>query len=130
MSMPVAPPHILIADDEHGQRVLLDMLLSTENYQITALADGREVLTYLQTHTPDLVVLDIKMPYVDGLQICERMKRIQRLKNVPVLIVTGLRDEQTTEMLKWVKPDAVIYKPLSGKDFRATVRALLATKQG
>jgi len=128
--MSPAPLHILIADDEHGQRVLLDMLLSTENYQITALSDGREVLTYLQTHTPDLVVLDIKMPYVDGLQICERMKRIQRLKNVPVVIVTGLRDEHTTEMLKWVKPDAVIYKPLSGKNFRETIRALLAAKQG
>jgi len=113
--MSAAPPHILIADDEHGQRVLLDMLLSTENYQVTALTDGREVLTYLQTHTPDLVVLDIKMPHIDGLQICERMRRIQRLKKVPVAIVTGLRDEHTSEMIKWVKPDAVIYKPLAAR---------------
>lgn len=127
--MPAAP-QILIADDELGQRVLLDMLLSTENYQITALSDGREVLTYLQTHTPDLVVLDIKMPHIDGLQICERMKRIQRLKKVPVVIVTGLQDEQTTEMIRFVKPDAVIYKPMSGKNFRETIRALLAAKQG
>lgn len=127
--MPAAP-QILIADDELGQRVLLDMLLSTENYQITALSDGREVLTYLQTHTPDLVVLDIKMPHIDGLQICERMKRIQRLKKVPVVIVTGLQDEQTNEMIRFVKPDAVIYKPMSGKNFRETIRALLAAKQG
>jgi len=70
------------------------------------------------------------MPHIDGLQSCERMKRIQRLKKVPVVIVTGLQDEQTTEMIRFVKPDAVIYKPMSGKNFRETIRALLAAKQG
>jgi CheY-like chemotaxis protein len=124
------PAHILIADDEQGQRVLLELLLSADNYQVTALSDGRDVLAYLQKHTPDLVVLDIKMPYIDGLQICDRMKRVQRLKNVPVVIVTALKDEQTAAMIKWVKADAVVYKPLSGKNFRETIKRLLAAKAG
>ncbi len=117
---------VLVADDLEGQRMVLDMLLSADGYVVHAVADGREALEYLKEHTPDLAVLDVNMPHVSGIDVCDRMKRVPRLKDVPVIILTVLKDERTGQMARLAKADRVIIKPLEGKDFRATVRELLA----
>jgi CheY-like chemotaxis protein len=122
-----APYTILIADDQNGQRVVLDMLLSLEGYQLELVADGREALDYLKDHTPDLAILDIDMPFLTGIEICDRMRRVPRLRPVPVIILTGLRDESSLTMARLVQADRVIMKPLEGKDFREIVRELIST---
>lgn len=117
---------ILVVDDQVGQRVILDMLLTLDGYEVVALEDGREALAYLKENTPSLVILDINMPYLSGTEICSRMKRIQRLSNVPVIILTGMRDQKSLTEAKLAKADEVILKPLEGKNFRATVKSLLS----
>lgn len=119
---------ILVADDIEGQRLLLEMLLSVDGYEIKTVSDGKEALEYLRDHTPDLAILDVKMPHVSGLQVCDRMKRIPRLRGVPVIVLTALRDEQTATEARMAQADRVVFKPLEGKDFRATVRELLASR--
>jgi CheY-like chemotaxis protein len=116
---------ILVADDQEGQLAVIDMLLSLDGYRTVAVADGREALAWLKTHTPDLAILDVKMPHVDGLDVCYRMKSVSRLQAVPVVILTAMRDTATLEGARAAGADAVVRKPLSGKDFRATVRELL-----
>lgn len=116
---------ILIADDLQGQRLVLDMLLSADGYRVEAVEDGREALEYLKHHTPDLAILDVNMPHVSGIDVCHRMKRVPRLKDVPVIILTVLKDERTQEEARLARADRVVLKPLEGKDFRATVRDLL-----
>lgn len=125
--MAEGPHTILVADDQDGQRVVLDMLLSLEGYQLEMAADGREALEYLKDHTPDLAILDIDMPFVTGIEICDRMRRVPRLRPVPVIILTGLRDESSLTMARLVQADRVIMKPLEGKNFRELVRELIAT---
>lgn len=120
------PAKILVADDVEGQRVILEMLLTVDGYDVHAVEDGRAALAYLKDNTPDLAILDVLMPHVGGLEVCHRMKRIARLKDVPVIILTALRDDQTREEARLVHADRVVYKPLTGKDLRATVRELLA----
>jgi CheY-like chemotaxis protein len=120
------PTRILVADDIEGQRLVLEMLLSADGHVVDTVEDGRAALDYLKTTTPDLVILDVAMPFVSGIDICHRMKRIPRLKDVPVIILTALRDERTREMARVARADAIVTKPLEGKDFRATVRDLLA----
>ena len=115
-----------MADDAEGQRMVLDMLLSADGHTVDAVEDGRAALDYLKQTTPDLVILDVAMPFVTGIDICHRMKRIPRLKDVPVIILTVLKDERTREMARVARADAIILKPLEGKDFRAKVRELLA----
>ncbi len=117
---------ILVADDVEGQRLVLDMLLSADGHIVDTVEDGRAALDYLKTTTPDLVILDVAMPYMSGIDICHRMKRIPRLKDVPVIILTALKDEHTREMARFARADAIVTKPLEGKDFRAAVRDLLA----
>jgi len=123
--MPDGPAKILVADDVEGQRVILEMLLTVDGYEVHAVEDGREALEYLKDHTPDLAILDVLMPHVGGLEVCHRMKRIARLRSVPVIILTALRDAQTREEARIVHADRVVHKPLTGKDLRATVRELL-----
>lgn len=118
-------PTILVADDQEGQRAVVDMLLSVDGYRVVTVDDGRQALDWLSKNTPDLAVLDVRMPHLDGIEICRRIKKVSRLRAVPVIILTGMRDEATTAASKAAGADAVVLKPLEGKDFRATVRALV-----
>ena len=118
-------PTILVADDQAGQRAVVDMLLSVDGYRVVTVDDGRQALEWLSKNTPDLAVLDVRMPHLDGIEICRRMKKVSRLHAVPVIMLTGMRDEATAAGAKAAGADAVVHKPLEGKDFRATVRALV-----
>lgn len=120
------PPTILLAEDEASYAVVVEMLLEADGYQVAKVADGREALTWLREHTPSLAVLDVAMPHMTGLEVCARMKRVSRLKHVPVVILTALRDNGTREGAREAKADALVLKPLEGKDFRSLVRRLLA----
>jgi CheY-like chemotaxis protein len=121
-----APAVILVADDQEGQLVLVDMLLSIEGYEVVTVQDGREALEWLSKNTPDAAILDVQMPFVDGIEVCRRIKAVKRLKHVPVAILTGLRDEGKLESARIAGADAIVRKPLEGKDFRSAVRALVA----
>ncbi len=122
----MAAPSILIADDHEGHRRLLDMLLSIDGYDITMAEDGREALSWLQQHTPDLAILDVTMPFVTGLEVADRMRRVTRLKDVKIVVLTAARDERTRALALAAKVNALVMKPLEGKDFRALVRSVLA----
>jgi len=118
-------PTILVADDSAGQRAVVDMLLTVDGYRVVTVGDGREALDWLSKNTPQLAVLDVRMPHLDGIEICRRIKKVSRLHTVPVIVLTGMRDEATTVAAKAAGADAVVLKPLEGKDFRSTVRALV-----
>lgn len=122
-------PTLLIADDQAGQRAVLEMLLSLDGYELVTVEDGREALAWLKDHTPDLVILDVNMPFIDGLDICRRMKRISRLQAVPVMILTAMRDRRTLAEAGDAGAEMVVRKPLEGKDFRQNVQELLARRR-
>ena len=84
---------ILVADDEPAIRTMLEVILSADGHEIIAVADGKSALDYLRDHTPDAMLLDVKMPFMDGFEICSRVKRIKRLRNAPVLLLTGMDDD-------------------------------------
>ena len=99
------------------------MLLSVDGYDVQLVEDGAQALSYLKEHTPDLAILDVKMPNVDGIEVCRRMKKVSRLKSVPVMILTATRDDATMESARLAGADTVIIKPLEGKDCRDLLRA-------
>jgi len=120
------PVHVLVADDQEGHRKLLDLLLSLEGYDLKLVEDGREALEHLQKHTPALAILDVTMPYLTGLEVADRMRRVGRLKDTKIILLTASRDERTRERAREIPVDALVLKPLEGKDFRALVKAVLA----
>lgn len=120
---------ILVADDEPAIRTMLEVILSADGHEIVAVADGKTALEYLQTHTPDVMLLDINMPYMDGFEICSRVKRIKRLRNTPVLLLTAMDDDHTRDHAKLVGADDIVSKPLSGKNLRGRITHLLGVRQ-
>jgi CheY-like chemotaxis protein len=124
-----APATILVADDEPAVRNLLEMILGSDGHTVVAVADGKEALTYLKDHTPDLIVLDINMPFISGIDVCSRVKRITRFQHTPVVILTAMNDQRTRDEAEGVKVDVFINKPLTGKNFRKTVQDLLESRR-
>ncbi len=117
---------IVIADDSLAQRKLLQSMLLPEGYDVVLLTDGKEVLEYLQRFTPDLLVLDVNMPHLDGLSICDRVKRHRRTRDVPVVIVTSLGDEKTRNTSHFVKADGFLDKPIEKEALLPMIKELVA----
>jgi CheY-like chemotaxis protein len=119
------PATILVADDEPAIRNLLEMILGAEGHTVVTVPDGKEALAYLKDNTPDLIVLDVNMPFLSGIDVCSRIKRIKRFQHTPVVILTAMNDQRTRDEAKGVKVDLFVNKPLTGKNFRKTVQDLL-----
>jgi CheY-like chemotaxis protein len=117
--------NILVVDDDVSTRTLLDLILSSGGHAITLLNDGREALAHLKTNTPNLIVIDVSMPVLDGIEVCARIKKLPRFARVPVIVLTSMNDAQTRQRAMEAGASEIIYKPLTGKNFLQTVTALL-----
>ena len=120
---------ILVADDEPAVRTMLEVILSADGHEIVTVQDGKVALDYLKDHTPDAMLLDVKMPYMDGLEICSRVKRVKRLRGVPVLLLAAVDDDQTRDQAKLVGADDIVHKPISGKHLRGRVAQLIQARR-
>jgi len=86
---------ILVVDDEAAARHALTRLLRREGYETVAAGDGREALRALEAGTPDLVLLDVMMPGLDGLELLEILHAHPRWKALPVVVLTAVSDTHT-----------------------------------
>lgn len=123
------PYTILVADDEPAIRTMLEVILSADGHEIVSVGDGKAALEYLKGHTPDAMLLDAHMPFIDGFEICSRVKRIKRLSRVAVMLITASADDQSRDHARLVGADDVVYKPLSGKNLRGRVASLIEGKR-
>ena len=85
---------ILVADDEIHITTLLKITLEMHGYTVMVANDGAEALEKVEADLPDLVLLDIKMPQMNGWQVCEKLKSDERTKNIPVLILTNFGQKE------------------------------------
>ena len=120
---------ILVADDEPAIRTMLEVILSADGHEVITVEDGKAVLEFLKSNTPDVMLLDVKMPQLNGFEICNRVRRIKRLAHLPIMLLTGFDDDQTKDHAKLVGADDIIYKPLSGKNLRGRVAQLVESKR-
>jgi two-component system response regulator YesN len=121
---PTSGKTILIADDNVAQRRFLQLLLAMDGHNIIVVEDGLEALEYLQTHSPDLVLSDVNMPYMTGLELCQQVKRVK--PKLPVILLTSMDDDMTERLAKEARVDAFIRKPVVGKGLREQVQRLLS----
>lgn len=113
---------ILLVDDEKKILTLLRAYLEKDDYQIIEALDGRQALDVFQREKPDLVVLDIMLPVMDGLEVC---RQIRRTSEVPIIMLTA-RDEDTDKLVGLeLGADDYITKPFSPKELVARIRAVL-----
>lgn len=123
----MSKPTILIADDNRGHLRLMEMALTSEAHELVSAEDGVEVLEYLKHHTPEVIVLDIEMPHLSGLDLCARIKGVSRLARVPVILVTALRNPSIGANAELVQAEVVLEKPLRMDQFQQVVNGFLST---
>jgi two-component system, OmpR family, response regulator len=115
-------PRILLADDEHSIQTLLSYPLRKDGYDVVTAADGREALARFGESTFDLVVLDVMMPRMDGLEVC---RRLRARSSVPIIMLTAKAEEIDKVLGLELGADDYITKPFSLREFRSRIRAAL-----
>jgi DNA-binding response OmpR family regulator len=113
---------ILLVDDEQPVQKLLSFPLEKEGYEVVPALDGQEALNRFESERFDLVVLDIMLPKVDGLEVCRRMRA---KSSVPIIMLTARAEEIDKVLGLEIGADDYITKPFSMREFRSRVRAAL-----
>jgi len=113
---------ILLVDDEEAVRKVLAFPLERDGFTVVQAADGHEALRFFEEESVDLVVLDIMLPKLDGLEVC---RRLRATSTVPIIMLTARDDELDKVIGLELGADDYITKPFSIREFRSRVRALL-----
>jgi CheY-like chemotaxis protein len=119
------PARIIIADDYADNRELLRLMLSAVGYEIIEAKDGLECLRIVKAERPDLILIDLSMPALDGWGVLRELRADERTRAIPCVAFTALA-EMDHERAREKGFDAYIAKPFNGKDLLETVRRLLA----
>jgi two-component system cell cycle response regulator len=115
---------ILIVDDTETGREILEALLQSSTYQLAFAANGPEALLKAEALTPDLILLDVMMPGMDGFEVCRRLRSNPRLAEIPIILVTALDDRQSRLQGIEAGADDFVTKPFDHAELRARVRTI------
>jgi two-component system phosphate regulon response regulator PhoB len=116
---------ILVVDDEADIRELVRLNLAREGYDVFDCESGEQALSLSRSKGPDLVVLDLMLPGIDGLEVCRRLKADPKTTQIPIVILTAKGEESDVVAGLEVGADDYVAKPFSGKVLVARVRRLL-----
>ncbi|MDD5431587.1 MAG: response regulator [Candidatus Omnitrophica bacterium] len=119
------PIKILIVDDDPDIRDVLKLTLSEENYEVLEALDGEEALKMITAKSPNLVLLDYKIPKVDGREVCRRIKSDLLMRHLPIIMVTGKGD--ITDKVHGIDAgaDDYVVKPFEPKELLARIRMVI-----
>jgi DNA-binding NtrC family response regulator len=112
---------ILVADDEDMSRVILEEALTAEGYRVISVENGEEVLKSLKTEEPDLLILDVKMPLMDGIETLQKLRITH--PTLPVIMLTAYRSMEQYAVKEGIS--AFIPKPLNLQRLKSKVRKIL-----
>lgn len=120
---------ILVVDDEPNNFDVIETLLSDSCYELHYVANGLEALNILPTVRPDLILLDVMMPGMNGYEVCKRIKEDPVWQAVPIIMVTALSEKTDLDRCIRQGADDFISKPIHGLELRARVHSMLRIKQ-
>jgi CheY-like chemotaxis protein len=103
----------LVVDDDARSRELLQQLLTLDGYEVRAVAGGQAALALLEDEIPDVAVIDLRMPGMDGLELCRKIRRLApRANDLAVLMLTGMDDDEARQAAIDAGADEVLAKPV------------------
>ena len=121
-----APPaRILIVDDDRHNRLLLEVMLAPDGYSIVSAPTGEEALVMVAQQPPDLILLDVMMPGMDGYQVVARIKSNPSTKHIPVIMLSALDDRNSRMHGLSAGAEDFLTKPVNRVELCTRVRALL-----
>ncbi len=120
---------ILVADDRPDDAALISDILTAANYQVITACDGEEALAQVERRHPDLVILDIRMPKMDGYQVCEKIKADPATRMIPVMLLTSTYRDAADKVRGFdAGADDYVTQPIGHRELIARVTALLRVK--
>src|SRR5712691_11519725 len=122
------PTTILIADDHDDTRELLQLLLSGAGYHVREARDGSECLAMACAHRPDLIVIDLSMPVMDGWGLFQELKADGRTRTIQCIALTAHADLNRSQALE-IGFDAYVSKPFSGENLLQTIATVLSSRK-
>ena len=119
---------ILIVEDEAEMREAIKLRLEANQFEVITAADGSEGLSKSRTEKPNLIILDIMLPKLDGFRLCRMLKFDENYKNIPVIILTAKTQKTDINRGKEMGAEAYITKPFKSEELLAEINELLAKK--
>ncbi|XGW00526.1 MAG: EAL domain-containing protein [Leptolyngbya sp. BL-A-14] len=120
---------ILVVDDEPTNFDVIEALLEYDVYQLHYAPNGQQALDYLDHYQPDVILLDVMMPGIDGIEVCQRIKAMPQWGAVPIIMVTALTAKTDLAKCLAAGADDFISKPVSSLELQARVRSMLRLRQ-
>jgi two-component system phosphate regulon response regulator PhoB len=118
-------PHVLVAEDEEALAQLLKYNLEKEGYRVSLARDGEEALMVAEESRPDLVVLDLMLPKVTGIEVCRRIRSRTQVRNTPIVMITARGEESDRTRGLDTGADDYIVKPFYMSELIARLRAVM-----
>jgi len=123
---PVIKKKILVVEDEESLLKLQSILLTIKGYKVEGVMDGQAALEVVETMKPDLVLLDIMLPKIDGFQVCRQVKANEATRHIPVIMLTAKKSMEDRIMGKRAGADMYITKPYKSSMVIETIQRLLS----
>ncbi len=116
---------ILIADDEPDINRTVSIMLQSEGYDVISAEDGQDAVNKAYANCPDLIILDVALPLIDGLGVASRLKNDSRFRRVPIIFITAQTQKCNQELLKASLAESCIFKPFDLYALKDKVENLL-----
>lgn len=120
--------NVLVVEDEQDLQELMKFNLSREGYRVQCASNGREALDLVRRHPPHIIVLDVLIPEIDGLEVCRALKADTTSSHIPIIMVTARSEESDVVAGLEIGADDYLTKPFSPRVLIARIRALLRRK--
>ncbi|MFA6358234.1 MAG: response regulator [Candidatus Omnitrophota bacterium] len=116
---------ILVVDDELDLVVMLSMRLEANEYQVSTAFDGQDALDKARTEKPDLIILDLMLPKIDGYKVCRMLKFDEKYKYIPIILFTARTQESDIKLGQEVGADAYLTKPFEPQVLLEKIKELI-----
>ena len=116
---------ILVTDDSPTILEILKSVLVEEGYEVIAAADGQQALDLARAENPDLIILDLMLPKIDGYKVCRMLKFDEKFKNIPIIMLTARAKDDDEKLGKEVGADAYLRKPFQPEEVIDQIKKLL-----
>lgn len=121
----MAKQKIMVVEDEECLRKLESIFLTSRGYQVCCMCNGNEALDCIETEMPDLVLLDVMMPGVDGFEVCRLIKANPLTNHIPVVLLTARKGKEDMAKGEEVKADRYLTKPFKAAVMLQTIQSFL-----
>jgi len=116
---------ILIVDDDQGTTKLLEFILSREGYDVASVNNSSDTLSAALAHDPNLILLDLMMPSVDGLEVCRNLREKSQFARVPIIFFTSVSDIEKKVTAFEAGANDYIVKPIHPQELKLRIKALI-----